>query len=332
MSEAASASGSEIGASAILVTGDKPEALTAFLSRLRSQTVADKLEVIVVAHPKHVDNISALRPNEFQSFQAVTGDLSTSARGRAEGVRHASKDRVIFCEDHAFPLSDDWAERMLARMDEGYTAVGPVMRNANPDTSLSWATLFIEYAYWLGTHAAGPTNQVAGHNSAYRRDALLELGERLPDLLEAEWVLQKELAAKGHRFYTDPMVETAHLNYSRLAPSLRLHVLAGRAFAATRSQNWPLYKRAAFAAASPAIAVKRFLHSALHAAQSPGTRAALLGASPYLALFCGLGAVGEAIGYLFGSGPSASDLAEMEYCRWRNVRREEAETQMAPIY
>jgi hypothetical protein len=69
--------------------------------------------------------------------------------------------------------------------------------------------------------------------------------------------LQNELRAQGHRFIVDPAIEVAHMNYSRVAPSLRLHHLAGRMFAASRRTGWGPARRVAFALASPLIFAKR---------------------------------------------------------------------------
>lgn len=321
---------SEFAASVVLVTGDGAEALAGILSRLRRQTIARQLEVIFVTRPECADAISALRPNEFSEFVVLAGDLSTSARGRAQGVRAARADIVIFAEDHSFPLHDDWAERLVVHFDEGYAGVGPVVRNANPGTAASWGTLAIEYTHFLSQPSAGVAPYIAGHNSAYRRELLLGFGDDLPAMLESEWRLQNELRAGGHTFLMDPEIETAHMNYSRLRPSFRLHYLAGRMFAASRREGWGPARRIAFALAAPAIFLKRLIDVSARCLASDAAPH-LPRALPVMIGYLAASAAGEAMGYATGTGGRESDLAEMEYSRWRNVLPKEADLQMKPI-
>ena len=310
--------------------GDGPEALTGSLSRIRRQTIADKLQLIILARAEHCEGIENLRPNEFADFTVIAGDLSTSARARAEAVQKAAAPIVIFAEDHAFVESDYWAERLVSGHSEAVVATGPVMRNANPQSAASWATFLIEYGAWAGRVKAGPAATIPGHNSSYRRDVLLSYGDRLPDLLEMEWVIQNDLRAKGYQLHLDPSVKVNHLNYALLWPSMRLHFTFGRVFADSRSQEWSKTQRVLFALAAPGIFLKRLAMIAFTCFTSNLTLT-FFRALPMLILFLMLSATGEAIGYLFGAGERELELAELEYSRWRNVLPNEADLQMKPI-
>ncbi len=318
-----------IAATVILVTGDGAEALSGILSRLRWQTIAGKLEIIIVSRSEKQEEIQALRPNEFADFRVLVHDLSTSARARAHAVRSARGDVVIMSEDHAFPVSDTWAERLVEHAQHA-TAVGPVVRNANPKTASSWATLFVEYGFWLGCTRAGPTKYVAGHNSAYRKEALLAFGDRLANMLEAEWVLHHEFRQMGHEIWIDPEIEVAHINYSRIRPSLKLHYVAGRMFATNRARDWTRSRSLGYAAAAPAIFAKRLAEITVRVLKSPAA-GQLPRAFPLLSLYLALSAMGEAMGYAFGSGDLESEHAEMEYSRWQNVLPDEVSLQTRPM-
>lgn len=320
---------SEIAASVVLVTGDSAEHLAGILARLRRQTIADRLEVIFVTRPEHVDAIAALRPNAFAAFQVFAGDLSTSARARAEGVRAATADITIFAEDHSFPVDDAWAERIVAHFRDDWAGVGPVVQNANPSTGASVATLLLEYGPFLSRASVGAARHIAGHNSAYRTGLLTGYGERLGDMLESEWRLQNDLRERGHRFAVDPAIRVAHMNYSRVAPSLRLHYLAGRMFAASRRDGWSVVQRLTFAAAAPLIFAKRLGQSLAEGLRSDARRD-IVRALPPLIAYLAVSAAGEAMGYLFGTGGREGELAELEYSRWRHVRPDEVALQSGP--
>jgi hypothetical protein len=320
---------SDIAASVVLVTGDGAEHLAGILARLRHQTIAHKLEVIFVTRDQHVDGIAALKPNEFGCFKVFAGDLSTSARGRAMGVHAATAPITIFAEDHSFPVHDDWAERIVRHFDDDWAGVGPVVRNANPSTGASCATLLLEYGPFLGRHAQGPTRYIAGHNCAYRTELLTAYGNRLGEMLESEWRLQNELRVQGHRFLVDPEIQVAHMNYSRVGPSLKLHHLAGRMFAASRRTDWNTPRRLAFALAAPLIFAKRFVQTVSEGLR-PETRRDLPRSIPPLVVYLAVSAAGEAMGYLFGTGGRERELAELEYSRWRHVRPEEVDLQLSP--
>ncbi len=320
--------GQTITASIICVTGDGAAALHGLLSRLRRQSIAHELELVIVGKQEKTKEIKALQPGEFGRFQVLGHDLSSSARARAEGVRAANGATVIFAEDHAFPLSDHWAERLVNHRAYA-SAVGPVIRNANPQTASSWASLMIEYGMWMHASKPGWTPYIAGHNSAYDKEMLLSYGDTLADMLETEWVLQNDLRRKGHKFWIDPDIEVAHMNYSLFRPSLTLHFAEGRMFAASRREGWSPAQRAAFAIAFPLIFAKRLVATSWTAARGLHGRA-LVRCFPQLTTFLAISAAGEGMGYAFGAGTWRSRFAEMEYLRWQNVQPDEISLQKNP--
>ena len=320
-----------IDASVILITGDGPDSLVGNLSCLRQQTIANRLEVIIMTREEHVDATKQLRPNEFAEFEVYAGDLSTSARARVGAVHKARAPVVIFTEDHAFPRQSAWAERILAAFeaDASVAVVGPSMINANPRAGASWATMFIEYGPWISIQKPGFTEALPGHNSAYRKDILLSYGDALADMMEAEWVMHKDLLTKGEKLWVDPEIQVAHLNYSIFSKSIALHHLGGRMFASARCADWSLGKRLAYALAAPLILAKRFVAIA-HLGVTHKLRSEFFRSIPQLIIFLIVGGAGETAGFLFGTGSRESDFAELEYARWRNVTPEEAKLLSQP--
>ena len=317
-------------ASIVIVTGDSPERMTRSLSCLRRQSIADQLELIIITAPEYVEDIRKLRLSEYADFVVEAGDLTSSARGRAQAVRMARGKYIIFGEDHAFPGQDTWAERIVAALErDDISAAAAGVQNANPATSASWATQFMGYTFWSGAFKDGPATVLPSHNSSYPRDLLLQYGEELELMLESEGVMQADLRSKGHKFWVDGSVHVEHMNFSRLGPSIWLHYLTGRLFAGYRSLKWGWPMRILYAIGAPAIVVKRLFEIGEQCFRNK-LGSEFLRALPLLLVFLVVNAVGEAVGYLFGVGNIEPAVATLEYERWRNVLPDEATLQERP--
>jgi hypothetical protein len=198
--------------------------------------------------------------------------------------------------------------------------VGPAVRNANPATLTSWANLLIEYGDWLAPAPAGERHHIPGHNSSYKRAVLLEYGDALPDLVEAESVLQWDLRTRGHRCYLEPKAQAFHLNYERFGPSCIQRFHAGRLFAANRARKWSLARRALYTLAAPLIPLVRMVRT-LRSAWRVGPRPGLLLLLPVLEVLLVLDGLGEMLGYALGSGRAMQKLSADEFHRERFLKR-----------
>ncbi len=319
----------EFDASVVIVTADGPEALGRLLQALAKQTIAQRLEILIAAPERLATALSNLPRNDFGALRVIEADISTSARGRAAAIAEARSPVIIFGEDHAYPVSSDWAERQVAAHARGHAAVGPLVINGNPATAISWATLFVEYGEWIEARHAGEAEVLPGHNSSYGRDVLLSYGDGLSDMLEAEWVLHRDLRRRGKTLWHDPEIVVEHLNYSKLPPAIELQFLAGRMFAASRAREWGLVQRAVFAGAFPLIAVTRMARYVRRHLVAGRFRDDAFRALPAAAFILFVSAIGEGLGYAVGDGGRRSRLAQLEYERWRNLRDDEADLQRA---
>ncbi len=309
--------------SAILVTEEGGSGLDRILSCLASQTCADGLDVVIAAAEPAALSIRPEHERAFGRFRILAADTTTSATARVTAIAAAATPYVALVEDHSFPRTDLWATRLLAGLDAGHACVGPRMVNANPRTRTSRANLAVEYAPWMHGGEARKVDFLPGHNSAYRRDLLLGYGTELGDLLEAEWTLHADLRRRGHRLLFDPQIEVAHLNYARLRRSLRLQLLSGRMFAASRARSWGPARRLFFFLAAPALPVTRLARIVRHMRAAAADRADAIEALPHTFLILVASGAGEALGYLLGDGGRRRALARMEYRRWRNLLPEE---------
>jgi Glycosyltransferase like family 2 len=295
----------------VIYVADALDTIRKTVRRVAAQGIAKRIEVVVVV-PRgiHVSaDDSDLAP--LWGMQRVEIDSIDSMEwGRAPGIAAARAPVVVLGESHSFP-EPGWAEALLAPFGEGWAAVGPVIRNANPSDAASWANLLLDYGPWLGGERR-EVSDLPGHNSAYRRAFLLELGDELPLLLEAEYLLHARLRARGHRLLLQPDARVRHLNLTRLGSILDERFNGGRRFAAARARSVSPLRRLAYVIGSPlipAVRVRRILRDV----QRFGLRAEL---APHTLIWLLLGVVvataGEVAGYVAGTGRSMARLARME--------------------
>jgi GT2 family glycosyltransferase len=304
--------------SVVLAMADHPGTIATTVRHLRRQTIAPQVELVVVT-PASTD-VSAQRFSGFWGHRIVRIEPGAPAgHASAAGVRAAAAPIVAFAEDHCFP-DPGWAEALLA----GYTSdevamVGPVFRNANPGTLVSWCDFVIGYGTWLEASPAGDRPFLAGHNSSYRRAVLMEHDARLDELLAAETVLHLELRRRGLRLVLEPRATARHTNFARLGTWLPVQYHAGRVFAAERARSWSWWRRGLYAAGSPLIPAVRFVRAAAHLRRAMLPRPSLLRLAPLLALGLAVDGLGQLSGYFAGAGASAHRLADFEVRRIDHV-------------
>ncbi len=298
-----------------LLTPDAFTTVERTVRRVAAQEVASRIELLLVVPPSRRLHIDAEVVREFHSVRVVQGDFSGgSGVVRATAVRAAAAPIIAFAEDHCFP-DPGWAEALLRAHGGPWCAVGPVVRNANPETLVSWADLLMSYGPWLAPGSSGERAHLPGHNTSYKVEPLRNLGPLLDELLEAETPLQWRLRAAGGRLYQEQGARVAHTNFSRWSTWVRVVFHAGRVFSATRALNWSAMHRVGFAVASPMVPFVRMVR---HVAQ--GWRAGLpriLLARIVPVLFVGLAcnAAGEAVGALTGAGASRARMLAWEFHR-----------------
>lgn len=310
-------SGSLPEMSVVIVTPDRYETIRKTMEHLRAQTVKDRLEIVIVAPSAEQLALGDSELNDFFQFRVVeVGEIRSIARAHAAGIRQASAPVVVLSEDHSFPEAG-WAEALIERHRQPWAVVGPVVRNANPDSLMSWADFLLGYGAWLEPALGGEINYLPGHNSSYKRALLLDYNRELEAMLEAEFVLHGDLQAKGHRLYLEPAAKTAHLNFARLAPWTPYLVHAGRVFAAARARQWSLLRRLLYAGGAPLIPLVR-LRRIRSEIRRPGRPADLWPrVLPALVVGLTLDAVGQVLGYALGAGNASRKLFRFEFHRDR---------------
>lgn len=306
----------------VVLPTDSYDTVRAMLSHLRAQAASDRLEIVLVA-PAGAGFERTPRDGFFDLRVVEVDRVEWLPRARARGIQAARAPVVVLAETHAYP-QPGWAEALLAAHRGPWTVVSPTFVNANPGSMISWANLFMDYGPCVEVREPGPRDGVPGHNSSYRRAALLEYGDALEDMLRSDTLLLQDLRRQGHRFYIEPAARIAHLNVSRPSSWLVERFLAGRAFAALRARPWSRARRLAYAAASPLIPLvraRRLLRDVRRAGLAQRLLPRLL---PALVVGLVVSAAGELCGYTLGTG-APDRLYEMELHKVRHLRRGERE-------
>ncbi|MBW1742413.1 MAG: glycosyltransferase [Deltaproteobacteria bacterium] len=302
--------------SVILITPDSYETIRRVVKALRQQTVRERLEIVIVGPSCDQSEFPASDFADFAGYQVLEiNDMTSTSFARAEGINAARGLVVAMTEDHCFP-APDWAEALIDRHKEPWTGVGSVFCNANPRTAVSWANFLVEYGEWADPIPPGPTNHIPGHNSSYKRDALLEYGPDLGDVLEAESPMQWDMMNRGHSFCMEPKAKMFHQNFSVFGQSIPLRFYGGRLFAANRAHEWSFLRRLSYCLLSPLIPLVRVCR-VLQAANRIGQSKLALRVLPTSFIMLVFDGLGEMVGYVAGSGSAMQRLSDMEFHRER---------------
>jgi hypothetical protein len=286
----------------ITITDDKYDDNRRAVCDMARQTAASEIELIIVGPSRQQMQVREGDLAPFHSFQIIeTGPVRSTGAALAEGVRAAKALFVGYVEEHGYPEPSLAATAIRFLRGGDYGAVGWSVKNANPGW-VSWASIYGQFGPAVapvGTHEA---LSLVGHHAAYRRELLLEYGDQLPALLSNEVMLQMDLHSRGYKLILTGDTAVAHTNVSKFGSYLLIDYLGQRGFAATRARvsNWSWPRRLLYVGGTPLIPFIR-LRRSLRDVRRTGRAETLL---PWLAFIifaanC-CGAVGEAMGYLFG--------------------------------
>ena len=95
--------------SVIVISPDSYNTVRKTIRRLRAQGACHQLEIVLVVPSAQGANIDHTELDSFCGIHIVEiGDMTSTARARAAGVRRATAPVVAFVEDHSFPAKG-WA-------------------------------------------------------------------------------------------------------------------------------------------------------------------------------------------------------------------------------
>lgn len=309
--------------SVVVTTLEDYGSIETTIEHLHEQTVRNLIELVIVAPSVEKLHLEESRMKVFWDYQVIgVGPILSIARANAEGIRQARGAIVALTEDHCFP-DPDWAEALIAAHRDACVAVGPVIRNANPSTMVSWSDFLIGYGPWIEPTPKGQVSFLPGHNSSYKRKVLLEYGDQLENMLESETVMHLDLNRKGYRLCIEPAARAAHVNFSLMSSWLPVQLYAGRVFAGNRIISWSLPRRLLYGIASPLIPIIRLWRIWRELSRPGRPRHLMIRLLPVLILGLLFDGAGQMIGYLMGQGSASHRLGQYEFNRVNYITEED---------
>ncbi len=267
--------------------------------QLGEQTARSEVEIVIVCPS---DELLEAETQTLTGFASViikeVGALHPMSNARAVGVRAATAPIVFLGETHSYP-HPEFAATLIAAHREPWDVIIPGFDNANEDGARSWAAFLMDYGYWLHHLPEGQVLTAPTWNVAYKREALLDLGDGLGHALITGDELATAFRARGRTIYFQPAARLDHANVSRTTRLwLDERFLSGLLVAHNRKGRWPAYRRWIYILASPLIPavilrrVARSVRVALHHRRLPSFTLAALVAGAIVRTF------GEVVGYL----------------------------------
>jgi hypothetical protein len=315
----AAAKGANVGESlaelSVVLVTDRFETISVVVDRLRAQTIRAALELVIVAPSEEALGLPAADVDGFAGTTVVPVGSSVSLpASRVAGIRAAKAPLVALVETHVYP-DPDWAEALVRAHREPWAAVGPVFANANPTTSLSWASLLMDYGALLEPNAGGPVGYLPSNNGCYKRELLLAQPEFEAGMAYGPH-LHEALKAQGHELYVTSGARIRHLNMSVPRPWLTERYLLGRSLASLRASRWSPSRRIVYACGSPLIPLVRIWRIFRHAGRPIRQYRLLPRVLPALAVALVSSTVGELAGFTLGAGDAPKRL---ERCETRKI-------------
>ena len=236
----------------VVLATDTYATIRPVVDRFRRQTIRNRIELVLIA--PSADKVSGVMAHrdEFAAIQIVEDPVADLAPARAAGIRAASAPYVFVGETHSYP-HPEFAEALVRRLSESWTAVAPAFGNANPNGPRSWAGFLSDYGRWVDGTEAGEVTEFPIYNVGVRRDALMTLGDRLAPALAHgdEWSVA--FHAAGHRASLEPGARLDHVNVAPLGHWIRERILAGLLIANHRAGRWSLGRRIVYLCGSPLL-------------------------------------------------------------------------------
>jgi hypothetical protein len=239
--------------------------------------------------------------NRARPVVVVASDRLSIPRLRYRGAMKASGGIVAILEDHA-TVDRGWAAAVLKSHEGPWGAVGGAVENGALG-SVNWAVFFCEYASYMRPVAEGESADLPGNNIAYKRPHLMRHARALDEGKWESWVNDK-LRADGVPIGSTNAMVVRHIKPFELAYFLGQRFHFARSYAGMRrsDQSWP--RRFFYAAGSLALPVLLTARVTKTVVAKRRHLAEFAAAWPLVALFMTVGALGEMVGYLIGTGGS----------------------------
>ena len=197
--------------SAVVVVGPRRARGEGCLRALLAQEIGEALEGLAIdVGPEGAAPLPACTDPRVRTLRLAPA--TTFAAARMDGVRLARGGVVAFLEEHCRPLPGFGAALLRAYAEGPWAGVGTRIENANPGQGVSDITGLLAYHHFYAPLESREVEFLPGHNASFRRQVLLDYGDRLEGLLRSDIVFHHRLRRDGHRLFVAADAAIAHLN------------------------------------------------------------------------------------------------------------------------
>jgi glycosyltransferase involved in cell wall biosynthesis len=281
------------------------QALLDCVDSFKRQGPSSKLEIVVAECgtadlPDQVSTedpqVRFLQFRERRSIPELRGAGLLAARGRI----------LAMTEDHCL-AGEGWLAAVIEAHQAADAAIGGAVENLATERAIDWAVYFCEYGRYMLPFVQGPSDDLPGPNVTYKREALGEF----EDLLRAgtwEPLWHWRLKTRGLVLSRDPRLIVYHRKQFTFGGFIGERYHYARSFAGQRFAGALWFRRWLFAAGTPLLPALVLCRMALQIIPKGRHVWELLRALPCIVAFTVAWAVGEGVGYVFGSGQSAARI------------------------
>jgi glycosyltransferase involved in cell wall biosynthesis len=220
--------------SVVVPTRDRPLSLEACLSALDAQTIADRLEVVVVDDGSAEGPTVAAVVGRHGNARLIRQNGRGPAAARNAGGRAGQADVLCFTDDDCVPETQ-WAERLLEAIERGADAVaGKTLSTSGP---LAEASDVISGAP-AAAEPFAPSNNLACTKVSFEA---VPFDESYPQAAAEDRAWCTRLVASGRSLEMEPSARLLHRPNLTLMSFLRRQVRYGRgAYRYRQSVHRPL--------------------------------------------------------------------------------------------
>ena len=261
--------------------------------------VADSLGSIVTDFIK--DNYPRVCLITFDGPKSV-------AQLRAAGLKSARGSILAITEDHCIPNANWYQSLVDAHQNHSGPAIGGAVDNAANKRLVDWAAFFCEYSNYISPVPHGIVHDLPGPNVSYKRAALEPMDNTLANGYR-ETFLHQHLEAQGLSLWSDPSLVVWHKKHFTISAFLSERFHYGRWYAGTRNQFITSLRRLIYLLFSPLLPFLLTVRLSRRVFGRHQHRREYIMAFPLLFLFLIAWAIGEGLGYAFGSGNSEYEIS-----------------------
>ena len=186
--------------SIVIVTAGGLDELAVALPGLRSQTIVEKIELLIVAAVGRVSHRDIQDIPGFHSVRLVEiPSVENRAKDAAVAVALARAEFIGLHENHTRAEPETYA-RILEAFSPGVAAVSPVVYAANAERSWGQAMYAVGHGHAAPPARPNPRPLLVQHSTVYRA----ECAQRRSPSIADEGDLQAALVAEGHELAMAP--------------------------------------------------------------------------------------------------------------------------------